>query len=166
MQSQPLTYSLTRPESGRSTEAATNARRLEVLQMVSEGTPRAVIKKYIAQLGFSEATAREDMEWARAAWRAQDTNDDTVADLIRLHKERYYELAFAARQQGDPKLEAEMLGRAEKLMGLHGPKVAVQINNTHNTAIAVSYDLSKLDANRLDQLRHLLEAAKTDADAT
>lgn len=164
MQSEAL--STARPNEGRSTEAIADARRLEVLRLYSECAPRQEILDYVQGLGFSFHTAQQDMTWARRAWREMEDQDETVADIIRHHKERYYQLVSKARQQGDIRLEADMLGRVEKLLGLHGPKVAVQINhNTAVTNVAVTYDLSRLGADQLDQLRYLLEEAKAAPDA-
>lgn len=160
-----LTVVPARSSAGRSTEDVTLSRRLRVLDLYSSGLTRQVYE-YVEALGFSRATAADDLKWARAEWQALNTNDNTAQEIIALHSAKYYEWSEQARVAGDLKLAKEMLQAIEKLRGFHQANVAVQVNNiqatTHNTQVNFNYDALSLE----EQLRWAELVAKALPPAT
>jgi len=152
-----------RDSEGRGTTAQTTARRLKTLELYANLSSAQAITRFITELGYSITTAKEDLSWAKARWAEMQDSDETAYDIIRRHSNKYYEWSQAAEQQGEVKLAADMLGRIERLRGLHTPNTLVQVNNgfvqNNTTNTQVNYNLDALSLEEQLNLHSLV--AKT-----
>lgn len=149
-----------RDSEGRGTLAQTTARRLKTLELYANLSSARAITKFITDLGYSITTAKEDLAWAKAQWLDMSDTEETVHVIRERHKEKYYEWMAAAELAGDHKLAADMLGRIERIFGLHAPATMVQVTNVQ----ATPYNLQQTHSvEQLSQLRQLLLNPAADA---
>jgi hypothetical protein len=117
------------------------------------------ITRFITDLGYSITTAKEDLSWAKARWGEMQNSDETAYDIVRRHSNKYYEWSQTAEATRELKLVADMLGRIERLRGLHALSTLVQVNNgivQHNTTnTQVNYNLDALSLEELEKLQLL-----------
>jgi hypothetical protein len=150
---QPYLELQPRDSEGRGTLAQTTARRLKTLELYANLSSARAITKFITDLGYSVTTAKEDLAWAKAQWLDMSDTEETVHVIRERHKEKYYQWAQVAELAGDTKLAADMLGRIERIFGMHAPATMVQVNN----AQASPYNLQQSHSvEQLYQLRQLL----------
>lgn len=127
----PAPYAALQPRDGegRGTEAQTASRRLKVLELYANLSSARAITRFITDLGYSITTAKEDLAWARQQWLDLTDLEETVQVIRSRHIDKYYEWSQAAERAGDVKLAADMIGRIERILGLHAPSTMVQVNN-------------------------------------
>ena len=107
-------------------------RREEVLQQLLNFRGHTYIQDYIqTKYEVGKKAVEKDITNAYITI-SKDYPIDTQT-IVKKHIAMYYDLASDAKEMGDSKGAANILGMIEKLLKLHQPEVAIQVNsNTLN----------------------------------